>query len=249
MQLTVRLFFMTAVFGAALIFSARASAEDMHMPIVFEDYPPYEYEEDGEIKGVNLELIREAFRRMGITPSFEPRPWKRALYELEYGEILALSSGFKTPERETFAIFPSEPLAMETNVVVALTVSGVEVNSLEDLKGMRVGVVREYIYGHGLEDIQGVVRVEANSSQQLIRMLLNQRMDVAIGNKAVFKHLAKKSGKLAHINFIHEIGSDPLYLMFSRYRGPRAARLAREFGTTIREMHEDGTFKAILDRY
>lgn len=226
-----------------------ALAQESHLPIVFEDYPPYEYVEDGEVKGINMDIIREAFRRMGVTPYFEPRPWKRAVYELKSGEILALSSGFKTAKREEFAVFPSEPLAMETNVVAALTVSGVEVNSLEDLRGLRVGVVREYSYGESFDSMRGLNKIKANSSHQMLKMLLSQRMDVAVGNKAVFKFLAKKQGMLAHIKFIHVVGNDPLYLMFSKKRGARAQRLARDFSIVVREMHKDGTFKAIQDKY
>lgn len=219
------------------------------LPIVFEEYPPYEYTENGEVKGVNMDIIREAFRRMGRTPSFEPRPWKRALFELEHGDILALSSGFKTPKRETFAIFPSEPLAMETNVIISLSVSGVEVKSLEDLRDLSIGVIREYSYGHEFDSMTGLTKVVTNSNPQLLKMLLNQRMDVILGNKVVMKYLAKEMDKLSSFKFLYEIGSEPLYLFFSRVRGEEAEILARDFGETIRAMHEDGTFKAIEDRY
>lgn len=233
---------------AIVAFPSRAWADGNMLPIVFENYPPYEYVEDGEVKGINMDLIREAFRRMGVQPFFEPRPWKRAMLELERGDILALSSGFRTPERELFALF-SEPLAMETNVVAALTVSGVEVNSLEDLRDLRVGVVSEYVYGGGVEDMRGLDKIETKSSQQLVVMLLNQRVDVAIGNKAVFRHVARQLGQLPHIRFAHEIGSEPLRLMFSREHGEVAEEYLRDFNKALSAMRKDGTFDAIVGKY
>jgi len=232
-----------------LFSSVFASAQENLLPIVYEDYPPYEYRENGKDKGMNLDLISEAFRRMGKTPLFEPRPWKRALFELKNGDILALSSGFRTPRREKIIFFPDEPLAMETNVVVVPADSELTVTCLADLQGLRVGIVRDYIYGHGIDEMKGFHRIEANSSHQLVRMLANRRMDAAVGNKAVLRHIAKKNGMLEHIRFTYEIGCDPLYLMFSRSRGEEAKILARDFGVAIREMHQDGTFKAIIDRY
>lgn len=240
---------LTLLLCAILLFPTLAPAQGLTLPIVFEDYPPYEYVEDGQVKGINMDLIREAFRRMGIRPFFEPRPWKRALYELEHGEILALSSGFKTPRRETFAIFPEEPLSMETNVVAALAVSGVKVESLDDLRGLRVGVVREYVYGHEFDSMHGLDKVKTNSTHQMVKMLLGQRMDVIIGNRMVIRHILKDLGKLAHVKFVYEIGSEPLYLFFSRSRGNLARDLARDFDKAIREMREDGTFSAIEAKY
>lgn len=232
-----------------LLLAAPVRAADKLLPIVFEDYPPYEYVEDYQVKGINIDIIREAFSRMGLAPVFEPRPWKRALYQLRQGEILALSSGFKTSEREEFIYYPSEPLAMETNVVAALAVSGAEVTSLEDLRPLRIGVVREYVYGGPFDTMYGLNKIEASSSHQLIDMLLEQRVDVAIGNRAVFRHIARKLGKLAHVKFIHEVAAEPLYLMFSRAHGAEAEDLARRFGETVRRMRKDGTFQAIRARY
>lgn len=242
---------MVALIFCLLLLPATALAhQSLVLPIVFEDYPPYEYVEDGEVKGINMDLIREAFKRMDVDPFFEPRPWKRALYELENGDIMALSSGFKTEKRQEFAYFPEDGgLATETNCVVILSVSGLEVTSLEDLRGLRVGVVREYLYGEPFDTMKGLTKIEANSSHQLLQMLLNQRMDAAIGNKTVFRHLAKKMGKAGLIQYVYELGSEPLYLMFSKAHGQKSADLARDFGKAIRAMKKDGTFDAIHSKY
>lgn len=234
---------------AFLLHAGMGHARDRALTVVFEDYPPYEYVENNQVKGVNMDLIREAFERMGVTASFEPRPWKRALFELEEGDILALSSGFRTAEREHFAIFPSEPLAMEVNVVAVLADAELEVESLEDLKGVAVGVVREYVYGHEFDSFEGVRRIETNSMYQLVDMLLNRRMPAIVGNATVIRHIAKKRGQLSRIKFVYEIGREPLYLFFSRKRGEQARQAAREFGATIRSMRKDGTFSDILSRY
>ncbi len=243
-----RLLFCCALLCAVLVHSV-ALAQERLLPIVFEQYPPYEYMEDGQVKGINMDLIREAFRRMGVTPVFEPRPWKRGLLELKTGDILALSSGFRTPERETFAFFPSEPLAMEVNVVATLRGSGVKVASLSDLSGLSVGVVREYEYGPEFDALRGIQRVETNSSHQLLRMLLNGRMDAAVGNRAVFDHLAGKMGRRGELSYDCEIGRGALYLFFSRARGAEAKALSRSFGEAVRAMREDGTFAAIEAKY
>lgn len=241
------LFFLVAI--VTLAFGLPVQAHDSHLTIVFEDYPPYEYVQDNKVKGINMDITREAFKRMGVTVSFEPRPWKRALLELKQGEILALSSGFINEERLEFAIFPSEPLAMEVNVIAVKKDSDMQVKALGDLAGHSVGVVREYTYGQTFDTLKGYQRVEANSMHQLVDMLLNNRMDAMIGNRDVIRHIAKETGRMDDIKFIYEVGRAPLYLFFSRMRGKEAADLAAAFGKTIKGMHADGTFEAIQKKY
>ncbi|QJB56349.1 transporter substrate-binding domain-containing protein [Pseudodesulfovibrio sp. zrk46] len=235
----------------ALLFPASAWAQsELPLPIVFEDYPPYEFVEDGEVKGMNIEIIREAFSRMGIKPYFEPRPWKRALFQLLEGEILALSSGFQTKDREEFVAYPSGGgLGMEINCVIIPADSDLKITSLDDLRGLRVGVVRSYVYGGGFDEIEGLNKIEAGSTHQLLRMLLKRRMDVAIGNKMVFRYLALKREQESSLQFPLEIAREPLHLMFSKAYGPRGIQMARDFGVALEQMKKDGTFDAIVSRY
>ncbi|BCS88666.1 amino acid ABC transporter substrate-binding protein [Pseudodesulfovibrio sediminis] len=217
--------------------------------VVFEDYPPYEYVEHSEVKGINIDLAREAFRRMGVTPSFEPRPWKRGLYQLKTGEILALSSGFKTPEREKIAIFPDSPLAAETNVVLALKNSRKSIKSLDELHSLRIGVVRDYAYGKEFDDMVGLKKIFAKSMTQLIDMLQNKRVDVILASQEVSQHLLKKSGELDDVEVLYTLSREPLYLFFSRIHGPESQKLADQFSAAVQSMKEDGTFAAIKARY
>lgn len=237
-----RLSILLAVF--MFLLPSRGLAEET-LVVHFEEYPPYEFIEKGGVKGVNVALMREAFRRMGVTPSFVPMPWKRAVYELKNGNIFALASGFKTPEREVFAYYPSESLAMEEVVVVVPTVSGVTISSISDLYGLSVGVVREYAYGKDFDSRRGLKKIEAASNPQLLKMLMSQRMDVAIMNKRVANALAQKMNITGHIRFAYSMNKEPLYLLFSRKRGDKARKLAQRFDAALKSMREDGSYADI----
>lgn len=232
---------------ALLLTPAPAAAQEF--PIIFEEYPPYEFIEDGEVKGINIDLIREAFRRMGLIPFFEPRPWKRALLELKEGNILALSSGFKTPEREEFAFYPKEGLAMEEVAVLSRAASPVPVKSLEDLHGLVIGIRTDYSYGDEFDSMRDLHKTRAVSNRQLLMMLLAKRVDVIIANKAVITYIAKKMGRSHELRTEYEINREPLYLFFSRARGERGRLLAEKFGQAIHEMKLDGTFQKIEAQY
>lgn len=237
---------LTGFFAVAILISSATAQE---LPIVFEEYPPYEYIEDGEVKGINIDLIREAFRRMGLVPFFEPRPWKRALFELSEGTILALSSGFKTTERERFAYFPSEGLSMEEVVVMTRADNNITMSSLKDLRGLRIGLRTDYSYGLEFDSISDLDKRRAISNKQLLKMLFAGRVEVIIANRAVISYIAKEINRYNDLKVVYEINREPLYLFFSRARGERARLLAKKFGETIGEMKRDGTFQKIESRY
>ena len=89
-----------------------------------------------------MERVREICRRIGITPVFVERPFARALFEAQTGEIDCIVSVFKFAEREKYLYFPSIKSFSDEMVVFVYEASGLKPQSLEDLKGHRVGAMR-----------------------------------------------------------------------------------------------------------
>ncbi len=209
--------------------------------IVFEDYPPYEYMEDDEAKGINIAIIREAFRRMKVKPVFRTMPWKRGLYELKAGNIAALASGFKTPAREAFAIFPRHYLSLEVNAIFVHKDSPLRVYALEDLRGKIVGVVREYTYGPEFDAAKRVMKLDpVNSNPLLVGKLLERRVDAIAGNLRVIEALAARVEARDSIKPVFLLSSEPLYLFFSKVLGKGMGDLARLFDAAMDSMEADG---------
>lgn len=243
----IRMFLFLCALACAGAASTASAAERL---VVYEAYPPYEMlDRDGVITGIHIDMAREAFRRMGDSVKFEARPWRRALQDIRTGDAFAASSGFRIPEREEYAFYPDEPLSDEVTVIAANKVSGVEVNSLEDLRGLTVGVVSGYVYGHGFEELDGLKKEYSNSNDLLLKKLFNFRVDVIIGNRDVLRYLTREQDRSAHIRFVYEVGRQPLYLFFSKAFGMEAKRAAERFSEAIREMRRDGTVDRILRKY
>ena len=47
--------------------------------IVTSPWPLYEFNDNGQLKGTDVDVIREAFSRMGIPVKIEMYPWSRCL--------------------------------------------------------------------------------------------------------------------------------------------------------------------------
>lgn len=77
-------------------------------------WPPYYYEENGQIKGVDIKIIENVFSQTDICLRFLKMPSSaRSLAELKKGTIDFIYGASFTHEREKYAIY-SEPYRQET---------------------------------------------------------------------------------------------------------------------------------------
>jgi polar amino acid transport system substrate-binding protein len=77
-------------------------------------WPPYYYEEEGEVKGIDIQIIENIFSQTNICLRFLKMPSSsRSLAELKKGAIDFIYGASFTHEREKYAIY-SEPYRHET---------------------------------------------------------------------------------------------------------------------------------------
>tara|TARA_R110002167_G_scaffold76592_2_gene213293 strand:+ start:718 stop:1503 length:786 start_codon:yes stop_codon:yes gene_type:complete len=74
------------------------------------DDPPYSYIDPNRpktIKGISVDIARTILLEQGCELKLLKMPWARALESLKTGRVDIISSAYKLPEREEFAIFSS----------------------------------------------------------------------------------------------------------------------------------------------
>lgn len=81
------------------------------------DYRPYAYEENGEARGIYVNILREAFAKMpGYDVTIAMLPWKRGLDYIRKGKGIALFPPYHAPDRDSWILF-SEPI-LEEQVII-----------------------------------------------------------------------------------------------------------------------------------
>ncbi len=63
------------------------SEEEHIIQIGAMDYPPFEYVEDGELKGPHVDIVKTALNRLNYTYEAKDYSWNRLLEYVESGEI------------------------------------------------------------------------------------------------------------------------------------------------------------------
>lgn len=106
-----------------------------------QNFPPFGYvDDDGNYVGFDIDLAKEAAKRMDMKIKLQPIDWDSKDMELESGTIDCIWNGFTINGREDKYTF-TDPYMDNSQVVVVKTDSGID--NLSDLKDKNVEVQKE----------------------------------------------------------------------------------------------------------
>lgn len=211
------------------------------------EWPPYVTASQTD-NGVYGTILKEAFRRSGFDARLIFLPWARSLSLAEEGRSPVLAPAYSTPKREGAFIF-SEPLPVAPIVLIGHKGHLPRSSSPADLRGLRIGVVRDYAHTEEFDSATGFIRDEAPDDASNLRKLLGRRVDLIAVDLLAARHLVSTM-PLDQTQGL-EILQPPLamgkliYACFPK-RHPRAEELRDAFNTGLRDMRRDGTLDRML---
>ena len=126
------------LFCAGCLLSQVACAEPFVLRIGSDYYEPFNYlDAEGEFAGVDVELAREACRRLGCEPVFINLDWPRKNEYLDKGSVDCLWGSFTMTGRENEYRWAGPYMASYQAVMVW---ADSPIRTLSDLKGKSVAV-------------------------------------------------------------------------------------------------------------
>ena len=214
-----------------------------------DNYPPYNYEDaDGQPAGIDVDLAREAFRRMGYEAVFVNIDWEEKKSLVESGAIDCIWGSFSIDGREEQYRW-TEPYLYSRQVVAVRRDSGIQ--SFADLAGKRVAVQsttkpEELFLLHQDPRIPAVGEVFSLQNRELVYPYLSKGYADAIA-----AHEMAILQCMADYDLEYRILDEPLFtvgLGVAFARGDERG-LERELSETFAQMREDGTMERILQKY
>lgn len=212
------------------------------------EFPPYKMENSASgLAGFDVEFLKEAFMRVGISLNIQYMPWKRALEEARQGRVNGVCSCSHTKEREKYLSF-SSPLGKASAGLFSLTENNfARLGTIEAIGSQSVGVIRGYnilknLYAAGTENI-----IELSSERQGLQLLLKGRLDYYYSYESPARfYLArlKQSDKISY----DEIDFSNYYSCFSK-SSEGSEILLEKFNAGLALIKEDGTYDKILAKY
>lgn len=166
---------------------------------------PFEYEENGEPAGINVQLIDLVMKEMDRDYEIIFPKEKRSMDLAKNGDIDVIMSVSYKESREEFLIYPegfdkeqAERFMWSSEYVLfakAENVKKMSIDSYEDIKSnnLRVGVVEGVSYNEEFWNADLTV-IENASDEENFEALLNGEIDVYLTDRIIGKYTTKKLG-------------------------------------------------------
>ncbi len=236
-------FVCTALFLSVFIYAQ--SINDL--TIMTENYPPYNYEEDGTASGFSTEIVREIMLRNNISTKINVLSWPRAYEFVQAKENQVLYSMSRTKERENLFKWVG-PIVEYEVVFFKKKGSPVTVNSLDDAKKVdSIGTGQKTSATLYLES-QGFTNLDPISDPLMnVRKLFYGRNELWLSGDLSGIHRIKKAGyKPSDFEIEYVIRKEELYIAFSK---DVPQNIIDTWQKTLDEIKKDGTFDKVKSRY
>lgn len=216
-----------------------------------DNFAPMGYRnEKNELVGMDIDLAREACKRLNIEVEFKPIDWGAKEAELKSKRIDAIWNCFSLNEERAKTYGMSEPYINNAQLVVVP--AGSDIKTIADLKGKIVAVQ---------DDSTGADLLEKEKNQSLkasfkdyrkypdfaaIYMELdNKRVDAAIVDAVLARGYYQKLKPGQYVILDESLGDEVVSVAFRKDDNELRERINK----TLAEMKKDGTCKKISEKW
>lgn len=245
-------FCLTAALLAGCAARAASADPDAGLPVITigsDNYPPFNYvDTDGKPTGIDVELAREAFRRMGYRAQFVTIDWVEKKVLVEDGTVDCLWGSFTMDGREDEYRWAG-PYMVSRQVVAVMPNS--DIQTLADLAGKTVAVQAttkpESIFLEGSDPrIPEVRSLLSLQKRELIYTYLSKGYA-----DAVAAHETSILQFMSDFDVEYRILDEPLQIvgLGVAFAKDDDRGLDTQLNATLAEMRADGTAAQILAKY
>lgn len=213
-------------------------------------FSPFVIEENGDIKGIDVDVIKEVGRRLHLDISFALKPWKRLEQDVKDGTVSCVAAYFRTEDRMEYMDFTSVPLHITSYTLFTNKVEVKAFKTFKDLNGWAIGVNRGFKTTPEFESAMSngwITKYDVKSDEQSVKMVSSNRLDAMLTNYHVGLYNIKKLGASDVRPLLPSIRSTPTYLVFSKKQN--LAHLVPKFDEALFSVIQDGTYQRIVDQY
>lgn len=226
--------------------SLRAHGESLR--IVTEPWAPYVYLQDGKPTGIDYEITARVFKRLGIDVDWQFLPWRRCLMMLDEGQADGALDIFESAERDSQLLYPNEPLSQVEFVLFQAKARPHAFSSLNDLRGLKVGISPGFLYGQEFRESPLFERETAPTLEANLGKLLLGRVDLVITDRRVGRYALKELGLEGQVDELPIVVSrDKQYLAVRRNAGMDL--LVQRFAAELRRFKQEPAYAELIARY
>lgn len=217
------------------------------------DYPPYEFKEDGQFKGFEVELMEEIGSRLGVEIKWNDMSFDTLIASLKQGKIdVVVASMSASPERREEAGW-SEVYYRGVHTFITKVGSDVKLNDIEDIVNYTVGVQTGSSHEEWLVD--NMVKTGKMDDAQLLRYENANLgiLDVANGKvDAFFTETASAPKYLEtsdNLQTMLEFDANPVYGGSRMAVQKNQSELLEQINNVILQLQEEGFIDELVQKW
>ncbi|MBA1427963.1 substrate-binding periplasmic protein [Pseudomonas orientalis] len=243
-----------ALASSSMLMVATAHADessDTPLVLLTENFPPYNMAKNGKnfardenIEGIAVDIMRETFKRAGISYNLTLRfPWERiyklALEKPGYGVFVMA----RLPDREALFKWVG-PIGPDDWVLLAKDDSKIQLDGLEQARRYRIGAYKGDAIAESL-DKQGLKPIVALRDQDNAQKLMEGQIDLWATGDPAGRYLARQVG-VDGLKTVLRFNSAQLYLALNKEVPDEVvARLQ----AALDELRKEGRIDQIMANY
>ncbi len=204
-------------------------------------YPPFEYVENGEVMGFDLDLIEEIASRMDKQIEIMPIEWDQDFKALREGGVDVIISAVPyNIDKEDLVDFSETYFHMK---YLLITLAGSDIKTKEDLYGKKAGMLEATNCCIDEEYLNKFDIVKYNNVIDMIDALKNKEIAAVLLNLPIAANLLHDNSDIYVI--LDEIESSKNFaIVFNE-----GSQLKKEFDSIISGMIKDGTLQQIYEKW
>ena len=179
---------MRIVFFFLSLFSFYTNSFAEKITIVTAESHPYVYKENGEIKGISTEVVKEIMKSVDVTYKVQIFPWARSFSLAKKKSHVLIYPLERTPERESDFHWVGTITPFQSVVYKLKKRNDVKITAVRDLLSYKVGVRRQ---GAGHDFLEMMKHKKLQPVKDLsfnIKKLVRDRIDLILTTEAEFKN-------------------------------------------------------------
>lgn len=236
------------LFSLILTISLVSPTVAQDFKIMTEELKPFGYVDNGEIKGVCVEIVREVLKVLGHPDDIKVYPWDRAYLEVSHEPGRILFAMGRNEAREGLFKWVG-PLISNVTYLYKHRGSPVLIHNLEEARSVRMIAVRENFFAHTQLQAFGFNNLYLSREEELdLKMLAADRVDLAAFGELSLP--AACEGANVDCSLIENTGvmiyDSKLYIAFSLQTDDKEIQL---WQSALDQVKASPVFSEIIARY
>jgi polar amino acid transport system substrate-binding protein len=207
-------------------------------------FPPLEFRDDkNQLVGYDIDLSREAGKRLGVEVEWIPTDWNGVILALNSGKFDIIWSGLSmTAERAKEIDF--SPAYLNEAQVVVVRAGDDSIKGVEDLKGKVVGTQLGSTSEEAAKKIEGIKELKKYPKfTEAFLDLANNRTDAIVVDELVGRYYMTKRPNQFKVAF--PLVKEPIGIGYRK----QDRALQEALNKVLKEMKEDGTMAEISRKW